>query len=214
VNDRGKPDEDSIPIPKAWHRVAKMLFPEEPVRWLTERDCWLIKHYYLPQHLDPIFGSNPVIGDNRVPAPKEVFAEVDRAYFRQSLQNEVDEWFVRRSFDPYGSTIPKHRFEAAFQAEFGQLPFEPVKPVEKGTAKAKPRKPTTPAKEPKKTQRTRLISLMEEIGLAKSGLLLHEVREKVRPQFQKKHRGLKLPADSTIDRAYRKYASATDTRVE
>ena len=58
---------------------------------------------------------------------------------------------------------------------------------EKGAAKAKPRKPTTPAEKPKNTQRTRLISLMQEIGLAKSGLLLHEVREKVRPQFQKKH---------------------------
>ena len=62
-----------------------------------------------------------------------------------------------------------------------------VKPIEKGAAKAKPRKPTTPAEKPKNTQRTRLISLMQEIGLAKSGLLLHEVREKVRPQFQKKH---------------------------
>jgi hypothetical protein len=90
---------------------------------------------------------------------------------------------------------------------------EPVKLLdEEGAAKAKLRKPTTPAK--KKTPRTRLISLMEEIGLAKSGLLPFEVREKVKPQFQKKHRGLKLPVDSTIDRAYEKYASATDTSAE
>jgi len=212
VNDRpGKPDEDSIPTLTAWHRVAKMLFPEEPVRCLTKRDDWLIDRYYPPARRNTALD----VFDDRIPAPKELIAEVDRAYFRQSLQNEVDEWFKRRGFDPDGLTIPKHPFEAVFQADFGQLPPEPVKPlVEKGAAKAKPRKPTTPAKKPKKTQRTRLISLMEEIGLAKSGLLPFEVREKVKPQFQKKHRGLKLPADSTIDRAYGKYASATDTSAE
>jgi hypothetical protein len=54
---------------------------------------------------------------------------------------------------------------------------------------------------------------MEETGLEKSGLLPHEVREKVRPRFKKKYPELKLPGDSTIDRAYKKYA-ATDTSAE
>jgi hypothetical protein len=129
VNDRGKPGEDSFPTLKAWHRVAKMRFPEEPVRWLTEHDRWLIKLYRLtPRREFPVLDD---LDDDRTLAPKELFAEVDRAYFRLSLQNEVDEWFVRRGFDPDAPTIPKHLFEVAFQAEFGQLPPEPVKPPEK-----------------------------------------------------------------------------------
>jgi hypothetical protein len=51
---------------------------------------------------------------------------------------------------------------------------------------------------------------MEDTGLEK-GLLPHEARNSVRPRFRKKYPGLKVPADSTIDRAYKKYASATDT---
>jgi hypothetical protein len=103
-----------------------MLFPEEPVRCLTKRDDWLISRYLDPAPVDGM--DYRVLGfDDRISAPKELIAEVDRAYFRQSLQNTVDEWFKRRGFDPDGPTIPKHPFEAAFQAEFGQLPPEPVK---------------------------------------------------------------------------------------
>ena len=106
-----------------------MLFPHEPVRALTERDHWLINRYRLPPRRGTDYFN--ALDDDRIPAPNELFAEVDRAYFRQSLQNAVDEWFIRRGFDPEGPTISKHLFEAAFQAEFGQLPPEPVKPVEK-----------------------------------------------------------------------------------
>jgi hypothetical protein len=77
------------------------------------------------------------------------------------------------------------------------------------------RKPRRSASEkPKKTQRARLISLMEETNLEKSGLLPHEAREKIRPRFRKKYRKLKVPADRTIDRAYEKYAGVTNTSVE
>ncbi|MFZ2079179.1 MAG: hypothetical protein WAV38_21530 [Xanthobacteraceae bacterium] len=126
MNDRGKPDEDSIPTLTAWHCVAKMLFPEERVRWLTERDRWLVNRYRLS---DGMYFPVHNLDDDRILAPNELIAEVDRAYFRQSLQNAVDEWFIRRGFDPEGPTISKHSFEAAFQAEFGQLPPEPVKPL-------------------------------------------------------------------------------------
>jgi hypothetical protein len=206
VNDRGKPDEDSIPTLKAWHHVAKMLFPEEPVRCLTKRDDWLIDHYYLPQH----FPYGHFDDDCRVSAPKELIAEVDRAYFRRSLQNAVDEWFKRRGFDPDGPTILKQLFEAAVQADFGQPPPEPVKPIEKGVAKAKPRKPTKPGE----TYSTQLVSLMQEIGLAKSGWRLSEVRKKIKKPFKKKYPNSTPPEDVTINRAYKKYKNAKDTSTE
>jgi hypothetical protein len=110
---------------------------------------------------------------------------------------------------PWNREDNDHWIFATFRSVEGVL-----KRPTKEESREKPRKPTTSAKNPKKTPRTRLISLMQEIGLAKSGLLPHEVREKVRPQFQKKHRGLKLPADSTIDRAYEAYTNATDTSAE
>jgi hypothetical protein len=144
VNDRGKPGEDSIPIHKAWHCIAKLLFPQESVRWLTRHDRWLIDRYRLPVSRNTVFDDF----DDRIPAPNELIAEVDRAYFRWSLEEEVNQWFTERGFDVSDlfKSIPKHLFEAAFQAEFGQLPFEPVKPVVKGAAKAKPRKPKQPRK--------------------------------------------------------------------
>jgi hypothetical protein len=55
---------------------------------------------------------------------------------------------------------------------------------------------------------------MEKTGLEKSGLLPHEVREKVRPRFKNKYPKLKMPSDPTINRAYEKYASATDTSTK
>ena len=132
---------DSIPTGKAWHYIAKMLFPEEPVRWCTKRDDWLIKRYVLPEHF-PDGMYYPGVGDDRRLAPEQLFVEVERAYFHLHLQNEVDRLFTERGFDLSKTTIPKHLFEAAVQAEFGQLPPEPVKPIEK--AKAKQRKPKQP----------------------------------------------------------------------
>jgi hypothetical protein len=49
---------------------------------------------------------------------------------------------------------------------------------------------------------------MEKMRLKRSELLLHEVREKVRPHFKKKYPDCDQPADITFDRAYRKYQSA------
>jgi hypothetical protein len=111
--------------------------PEEPVRYLTKRDRWLIDCYRLPTRCTIDGTYFPVLddlNDNRILAPNELIADVDRAYFRHSLQNEVDEWFKRRGFDPDGPTISKHPFEAAFQAEFGQLLPEPAKPLESASA--------------------------------------------------------------------------------
>ena len=108
-----------------------MLFPEEPVRWLTERDRWLVNRYRLPPRRD-MGMSYPVLdNDDRIPAPPELIAEVDRAYFRLELQNDVDDWFVRNGLDPTAPTILKHLFEAAVQAEFGRLPPERIEPIEK-----------------------------------------------------------------------------------
>jgi len=92
-----------------------MLFPHEPVRALTERDHWLINRYRLPARRDSdgmlYFPVLDDLDDNRILAPNELIAEVDRAYFRLSLQNEVDEWFTRRGFDPEQRTISKEEFE-------------------------------------------------------------------------------------------------------
>jgi hypothetical protein len=77
----------------------------------------------------------------------------------------------------------------------------------KAITSSKKSKPTTASKEPKKTQSTRLISLMVDTDLEKSGLLPYEVRNKVRPRFRKKYPNRRVPSDSTIDRAYEKYKS-------
>jgi hypothetical protein len=157
-NRRGKPDEHSIPSSAAWHHVARMLFPHEPVRWCTKRDRWLINRYGSPYNLKNqpasllpggvTYISGPGPGP-KIFAPNELIAEVDRAYFRLSLQNEVDDWFAKRGFDLGQPIIPKHLFEAAVQADFGQLLPELVKPVEKGAARAKARE----LKQPRMHQR-------------------------------------------------------------
>ncbi|MGB8632207.1 MAG: hypothetical protein WCD69_22995 [Xanthobacteraceae bacterium] len=152
-NRRGEPDDHSIPTNDAqdtndaWDFVAKMRFPDEPVRAITNRDAWLIDHYRLsidPHYLDRYrlsdMRSRGSFDPSKKFAPNELIPEVDRAYFRLSLQEAVNEWFERHGFDLAERTIPKHLFEAAVQAEFGQLPPEPAKPIEKGTAKANPRK--------------------------------------------------------------------------
>jgi hypothetical protein len=137
-NRRGEPDNYSIPTNDARDLVAKMLFPDEPVRAITKRDAWLIDRYRLsidPHYLDHYRLSDSrhrgLFGRSKNFAPNELIAEVHQAYFRLSLQEEVGDWFERRGFDLTQRTIPKHLFEAAVQAEFGQLPPEPVKPLEK-----------------------------------------------------------------------------------
>jgi hypothetical protein len=197
-----------------------MLFPDEPVRTITKRDAWLINRYppnnilkHVPASLLP-GGVTYVAGMLSNPVPNALIAEVDRAHFRLSLRNEVYEWFERRGFDLTRRTIPKHLFEAAVQAEFGQLPAEPVKSVDKGAAKAKPRKPTAPSEESGETYSAQLVSLMQEIGLAKSGLRLSEVRIKVEQLFKKKYPKRARPDDITFNRAYKKYKNAKDTRAE
>src|SRR5262249_17494444 len=117
-------------------------------------------------------GFAPVYQDSGKTFPrKKLIVEVDRAYFRQSLREEVHRWLARRGFDRAQRTISKHLFEAAVQADFGQLLSAPVKLIEKGAAKAKshkskqPRKPTTPSEEPGETYSAQYVSLMQEIGL-------------------------------------------------
>ena len=133
---RGDSDNHSIPTNDAWDHVAKLLLPDEPVRKPTKRDAWLINRYRLsiaPHYLDRY-------GPPKNFAPNALIAEVDQAYFRLSLLERVNQWFEDKGFDIQQSTFPKHQFEAAVQADFGQLPPEPVKPIEKGAAKPKPRK--------------------------------------------------------------------------
>jgi hypothetical protein len=243
VNDpRGKPDNPSIPRTDAWDRAAKLLFPAYELVKTFARDRWLTDRYcspnnppndiqlrnqpasLLPGGITYISGMlsqgrtgfAPVYRDSgKTFPPKRLIREVDEAYFRQSLREDVHRWLARRGFDRAQRTIPKHLFEAAV----GQLPPEPVKPIEKGAAKAKPRKakqrkPTTPSEEPGELYSTQLISLMQEIGLAKSGLRLSEVRTKVKPLFTKKYPKRVLPEDITFNRAYKKYKNAKDTSTE
>jgi hypothetical protein len=101
------------PIQKAWDRVAKMLFPDEPARACTKRDAWLIDRYYL--QIDMGVGRSRGLFDRRPKtlAPRELTAEVDTAYFRLSLMERVDQWFEKRGFDLQQPTIPRQDFEAA-----------------------------------------------------------------------------------------------------
>ena len=82
----------------------------------------------------------------------------------------------------------------------------PGKPI----TSAKKTKPATPA-EPGETYGDQLVSLMQAMGLPKSGLRLSEVRKKVRPRFKKKYPDGAHPDDVTINRAYKKYKNAKDT---
>jgi hypothetical protein len=55
---------------------------------------------------------------------------------------------------------------------------------------------------------------MQEIGLAKSGLRLSEVRKKVEKPFKRKYPDSTRPDDITFNRAYKKYKNAKDTSAE
>jgi hypothetical protein len=100
-----------IPTYVAWDRVAKMLFPDEPVRAITERDAWLISRYRLPTL--PYHGYD-IEDEHKLAAPNELIAEVDRAYFRLSLQQRVSQWFAERGFDLSQPGVPKKAFNAVF----------------------------------------------------------------------------------------------------
>jgi hypothetical protein len=146
VNDRRRKTDKppiSISTNDAWFHYAKLRFPDEKVWGITERDRWLINHYRNPAQTgndeDSFYavvdGSVTSIG--RAYAPKKLEGEVDRAYYRYSVQQEIDAWFEAKGFDLSQPTIPKHLFEAAVQAEFGQSakaeqpPPEPTKALEK-----------------------------------------------------------------------------------
>jgi hypothetical protein len=100
-----------IPTDKAWKRVAKLLFPGEEVAAITERDAWLINRYYSPS--DPPSDWWPGMP---VKPPAELCAEVDRAYFRLSLQERVDVWFAAEGFDLTEPALSKEDFEASLAA--------------------------------------------------------------------------------------------------
>jgi hypothetical protein len=116
-----------------------MLFPHVELVKTFNRDRWLINCYRPPNETSPPAiilknqpasllpggityisgmasqgrtGFAPVCQDSGNP-PKELIAEVDQAYFRQSLRKEVSLWFTRRGFDLKRRTISKEDFEAA-----------------------------------------------------------------------------------------------------
>jgi hypothetical protein len=85
--------DDFISPLEAWDRVAKILFPDEEVTFVTERDDWLIDRY-LPPGEEYYFP-----GDVRTRAPEALCAEVDRAYYRRSLEDRIVAWFQAKGFD-------------------------------------------------------------------------------------------------------------------
>jgi hypothetical protein len=111
-----------------------MLFPAHDLVGTYARDRWLIKLYRPPT--DGLLTRRPAsllpggitYIDHRSFAPKELIAEVDQAYFRRALREEVSLWLTRHGVDSKQRAIPRHLFEAAVQAEFGQL-LPDVEPV-------------------------------------------------------------------------------------
>jgi len=92
------------------------MFPSEPLTWVTARDAWLVNRYLSPRE-DAVYYPD---GDDRRYPPKELIAEVDRAYFHLSLQDDVDQWFTDRDIDISGPTIPKLPFFDLARKEFGR----------------------------------------------------------------------------------------------
>jgi hypothetical protein len=98
-----------------------MLFPADDLVRTFPRDCWLIDRYRPPsdsglknQPASMLPGGITYISDDlRKTAPKELIAEIDQAYFRQSLREEVNLWFTRCGFNRKQRTISKKDFEAA-----------------------------------------------------------------------------------------------------
>jgi hypothetical protein len=77
--------------------------------------------------------------------------------------------------------------------------------VEQDAPARKPRPPTA-SKKPKETLETRLVSIMKDIGLKKSGLLPREVLKAVKQPYKDKYRD--EPSQSAATRAYDQYKSA------
>jgi hypothetical protein len=118
-----------------------MLYPAYELAKTYPRDRWLIKHYrpptaditfknerapLLPGGITYVTGFQQARGDDdRISAPEKLIDEVDQAYFRESLRNYVNRWFDKHGFDRTQPIIPKQQFEAAVQAEVGQVPPEP-----------------------------------------------------------------------------------------
>ena len=104
---RGEPDNHSISTNDAWDLVAKMLFPDDPVRRITEHDVWLIDSYRLysdsysrdRNYLDHYRLSVDRLRAPKSSPPKELIVEVNRAYFRLSLMERVNQWFEDKGFD-------------------------------------------------------------------------------------------------------------------
>jgi hypothetical protein len=122
VNDR-RPNNHSIPTADAWDRIAKLLFPDEPVRAPTQHDSSLIDRFHFPGDMNRYRGFG---GGCKTFGPPELILQVDRAYVRLSMVLRVNQWFEEKGFDTDQPTLPKHQFEAAVKAEFGQLPSEPA----------------------------------------------------------------------------------------
>jgi hypothetical protein len=97
--------DETISLEKAWARVAKMRFPHEKVRGCTDRDAWLIGRYYRPMQTVIFPGDDA----GKQTPPAELVVEVDRAYFRLALEEEIAAWFKAAGFS--GPTIPKKEFE-------------------------------------------------------------------------------------------------------
>lgn len=141
---------DFIPIHKAWNRIAKMHFPDTELVKTFTRDRWLIKRYCPPNEAIPPnetilkhqpssllpggityisgmvsqgrTGFAPVYRDpGKIFPPKELITEVDQAYFRRSLREEVKLWFTRHGFDLEQRTISKQDFEAALAKPSARL---------------------------------------------------------------------------------------------
>jgi hypothetical protein len=102
---------DSIPIDRAWKRVAKILCPGEPVTEITERDAWLINSYRSPADVSDWWTPGMPVA-----APPELRAEVDRAYFRFSLQQRIEAWFEDEGFDLSKASLPRNTFEVRIKS--------------------------------------------------------------------------------------------------
>jgi hypothetical protein len=109
---------------------------------------------------------------------------------------------------PAPETAPdKQQHEQFVQPELPSSAKSPVAPSEKT-------KPITPAEEPGETYSAQLVSLMQKMGLAKSGLRLAEARIKAKHKFTKEYPGRALPEDVTFNRAYKKYKNVKDASAE
>jgi hypothetical protein len=122
---------DFISRREAWNRIANILFPDEEVTSVTERDAWLIGRYLPPgqdvsSQRDPwlirrYWPSVPEVLFLGKQAPEALCAEVDRAYYRLSLEERIAAWFQAEGFDlSAGCALSRSDFEA-------HLPLESAK---------------------------------------------------------------------------------------